>query len=315
MWSASATVRLQEGFIAAGEVAAGVITPLGGDDAERGRALALVRIGPSGVERLPRLPTRLPALREPLPLVSSGGDLIGAAWLEGSGPRRLAVRFAPWEGAAWGPAEEVAPPAAGSQLALTASGTPDGAVLLAWSAFDGEDDEILWSIRKGVSWSPPRRLGADNAVPDITPALHALGGSGSSGDAVLAAWSRYQGDRYRVVVARFDGHTWSEPHPIGPPGSVFPTFEARGETSSATSTGASVPRILFRTAAPRGWHAVEVDRDGFPRRLARVGAETSDRPRLVEDGDALRFVWPEAPDEGEDTPSPSTRAARWENLP
>lgn len=298
--SASATVALEAGFLVAGDTATA-----------GGSRLALVRVDPSGAERLPLLPTRRPFVTEPLPLVSPEGRLSGAAWLEGSGTRRLEVRFAPWDGAGWGPAEEVAPPAAGSQLALAGTVLRDGSVLLVWSAFDGEDDEILWSHGQGVSWSPPRRLGADNAVPDITPALHAVGGSGDSGDEALAAWSRYQDGHYRVVASRFDGRAWSEPRPVGPAGSVFPGFEPGAETGAA--------RILFRTAAPRGWQAVEVDRDGRPRRSARVAAETPDRPRLADDGAVLRFVWPgtwpSRSDEADGPLSPSVRSAPWENLP
>lgn len=256
-------------------------------------------------------PARGPVLRETLLVVSPRGDLIGAAWLEGSDPRRLGVRFASWDGAAWGPAVVVAPPAAGSQLALTGTVLGDGSVLLAWSAFDGKDDEILWSRREGATWSPPRRLAADNAVPDITPALHAIQGTGSAGDDALAAWSRYQDGHYRVVVSRFDGRAWSEPRPVGPAGSVFPGFEPGPETGAA--------RILFRTAAPRGWQAVEVDRDGRPRRSARVRAEAPDRPRLAADGAVLRFVWPGTwpgrSDEADGPLSPSVRSAPWENLP
>lgn len=298
--TASATASLAEGFLVAGD------TATAGDS-----RLVLVRVDPSGAERLPPLPTRRPFVAEPLPLVSPAGRLTGAVWLEGSGARRLTVRFASWDGARWGPAEEVAPPAAGSQLALAGTVLRDGSVLLVWSAFDGEDDEILWSHGRGASWSPPRRLDADNTVPDITPALHAIQGTGSAGDDALAAWSRYQDGQYRVVVSRFDGRVWSEPRPAGPPGSVFPGFEPSPETGGT--------RILFRTAAPRGWQAVEVDRDGRPRRSARVRAEAPDRPRLADDGGVLRFVWPgvwpSRTDEPDGPLSPSVRSAPWENLP
>lgn len=269
---------------------------------------------PDGSWRLPPLPTGRLVAREPLPLATPGGDLVGAAWLEGSAERRLGVRFAAWDGAGWQPPEEVAPPGPGSQLALTGTVREDGTVLLAWSAFDGEDDEVVWSRRERTSWSPPRRLAADNSVPDITPDLHAASGAGSAGDDVLAVWSRYQDGEYRVVLSRFDGRTWSEPRPLGPPGSVFPTFVA-GLDAGVKSRGI---RILFRTADPRGWQAVEVDAEGRPRRSARVSAETADRPRLAGDGETLRFVWPGPAGDANDVelePSAHVRSVRWENRP
>lgn len=263
-------------------------------------------------EDLPPLPAQGPRIEEVLPVRSPAGDLLGATWLDGRSPRRLAVAFAPWNGAAWGPREPVAPPAAGSQLALTATATRDGDVLLAWSAFDGEDDEILWSRRAGTAWSTPARLAADNGVPDITPALFTPPRTDRS--QALAAWSRYQDGQYRVVLSRFDGRSWSEPVILGPAGSVFPSFAA-----SPASRGT---RLLFRTARPRGWRVVELDPGGRPRRAAQAltGERQLPRPEIQETEAGLRFSWQgfEAGESGEPaTEEPATWILRvpWESLP
>ncbi|HEX5760898.1 MAG TPA: hypothetical protein VF121_17045, partial [Thermoanaerobaculia bacterium] len=145
------------------------------------------------------------------------GELAGLAWLEGADGRSLAVRFARWDGERWARPRTVAAPGPGSQTALAAARLADASWLLAWSRFDGADDEVVWSRSagpEGESWSAPRRIAQDNAVPDVTPALTAVAGGGA-----VAAWSRYDGEDYRVVTARFDGRGWSAPRAVGPAGS------------------------------------------------------------------------------------------------
>jgi hypothetical protein len=251
------------------------------------------------VSPLPAPPGRTAQLRrEPLPLVD-GDRLAGLAWLEGAGPRALAVRFAPWNGAGWGEPETVSPPGPGSQLALAAARLGDGSWLLAWSAFDGHDDEIVWSRRgagaadaAGTTWSRPRRVAADDEVPDITPALVATPGG------ALLAWSRFDGEGYRVVVARFRDGRWEAPRTVGPEGSLFPSFEP------GTATGA---RLLFRTAAPAGWSVLDLDAAGRPRRSAAVPSADDARPVVRDAGPAaLSFRWPASGVE---------RAAAWEAKP
>src|SRR5918996_10161 len=73
----------------------------------------------------------------------------------------------------------------------------DGSWLLAWSAFDGHDDEIVWTRGKNGAWSRPRRVTADNAWPDTTPALTV------TGNGALLAWSRYDGNDYRIVISLY----------------------------------------------------------------------------------------------------------------
>lgn len=248
--------------------------------------------------------TYLP-IADPVPVASADGELLGAAWLEGRSARQHAVAFASWEGTRWGPRELVAPPGPGSQLALTAATLTDGTVLLSWSAYDGEDDEILWSRRAGASWTPPRTVHAGNGVPDITPALVAPRKPAPGGPQALVAWSRYQDGQYRVVVASFDGRSWSDATALGPPGSLFPSFQATEDSL----------RLLFRTSRPRGWQVLELDAGARPRRSAQAltGERHLPRPDVTEVDGALRFSWDEA-EARPDTRSVPLRV-EWENLP
>jgi acyl-CoA thioesterase-1 len=194
---------------------------------------------------------------EPLPLVEDG-RLAGLVWLEGNGPRAYGVRYAAWDGARWSRPRTISAPDQGSQLALTAARLTDGSWLLAWSAFDGHDDEIVWSAGKGGSWTRPRRL-TDNQVPDITPALAA------TGSGAVLAWSQLAGDGYRLLLARYQDGRWGEPAEVAPGGSLYPRFES--------SPGTGRLRIFYRDARPErdgasGWAALELGPGGRPRRLA-----------------------------------------------
>jgi acyl-CoA thioesterase-1 len=217
--------------------------------------------GTAGVAMLPPPGGRIGRLRaEPLPLVEDG-RLAGLIWLEGDDLRSLAVRYASWNGAAWDEPRAISPAGRGSQLALTAARLADGSWLLAWSAFDGHDDEIVWSRGSEGDWTRPQRL-TDNQVPDITPALAA------AGRGALVAWSQLAGDGYRLLVARFQDGRWGEPAAVAPGGSLYPSFEP--------SPQAGRLRLRFRTAQPRGWAAIELDAGGRPLRRAEwaeAGAE------------------------------------------
>jgi hypothetical protein len=261
----------EAGWLAAGTQPAGA-----------GRELLLLTGDGRTVSALPVPPGRTAALRQgPLPLVE-GGRLAGLAWLEGQDRRAFAVRFAAWNGAGWEAPQTVAPPGPGSQLALAAARLADGSWLLAWSAFDGHDDEIVWSRGKDGAWSRPKRAAADNHVPDITPALTA------DGRGALLAWSRFDPPTgsYRVAVARFQGDRWTAPVTAGPAGSLFPTFEM------SEKSAAGAPRLLYRTAEPAGWVAADLDTAGRVTRTAAVAATTGTRPAVADGADGAVFRWP-----------------------
>jgi len=264
----TAAVALREGWLAVGTrrtEGGSELLLLAGDD--RNVSPLPVPAGPSGRLR-----------HGPVPLVAAG-ELAGLAWLEGRDGRSLAVRFASWEGDGWGAPRTVAAPGPGSQMALAAAALADGSWLLAWTRFDGADDEIVWSRSRGPlgeTWTPPRRIAADNAVPDVTPALLA------TRDGVLAAWSRYDGEHYRVVTALFDGRAWSPPRAVGPAGSLYPSWEAPDD---------GPPTFLARTAAPRGWLAIEVDDAGRMVRSAAAAASEAERPVIERADGGVTFRW------------------------
>lgn len=236
-------------------------------------------------ERATRLPAppaaRARLLGEPLPLLDDGGALAGLAWLEGAGARSAAVRFARWDGVRWEAPVNVSAPGPGSQLALAATALADGTLLLAWSAFDGEDDEVLWSAWDGRAWSRPARLAADNAVPDVTPALAVVEGG------AIAAWARFDGASYTVVAARFAAGRWSAPAPVAPSGTAFPALEP-------TAAGA---RLVARSALPRGWLVVDLDEDARPGRRALATVAAGARPVVEDVGGGVTLAWP-----GQDLP-------------
>ena len=198
------------------------------------------------------------------------GALQGMAWLEGNDDRSLAVRAAEWNGHAWKAVEPVSQPGPGSQIALAGAVLADGSWLLAWSAYDGEDHEIVWARRTAQGWSPARSVSKGNAVPDITPALTA------AGSGALLAWSRYDGESYRLQLARFEANAWKDERPIAPSGSFHPSFQG--------------PYLLYQTALPRSWSVLELAPSGKVLRRSAALSALTERPILSEDGLRLRWL-------------------------
>lgn len=240
---------------------------------------ATVLVAEDGHQRLlPRLPGPAAALQErPSPLAIDG-QLRGLAWLEGDGYTGLAVRAAEWDGRRWSGAETVALPDHGSQMALGAAVLGDGTPLLVWSRFDGEDDEVVYSVRDAAGWSPPRHIHAANDVPDILPRVVATGTSGA-----LAAWSQLIDGHYRVLVSRFDGSRWGMPRRL--PGRGATVAELRLEGSRAL--------LLYQSTAPRAWMLGEIDRaSALPMRIARTARGTEAAPAIDAGGGEAALIWP-----------------------
>ncbi|MEM9291849.1 MAG: hypothetical protein AAGD01_09220 [Acidobacteriota bacterium] len=270
----------------------------GGDEEERSRWQAQW----DGAWKLePPALSRAGLMRLQPQAVSHRGELLGLAWLEGPEMRSLEVRWSSWLGEAegWGPVITVAKAAEGTQTALSAAVDSSGAPLLAWSAFDGQDDEVLWSRREQgasdeVRWTSPQPAFEDNQVPDIAPRL--------SVDGRLLAWSRFDEGvgGYRLHVARFEGEGFVNLGPVAGSGSVLPTFErplSAGslEESEIQRRGESESYLLYRSVAASGWELARIASDG--RVLARALAATSNRERsrrpvVLEAGpEAVRFGW------------------------
>jgi|HubBroStandDraft_3_1064219.scaffolds.fasta_scaffold04129_4 hypothetical protein len=291
-------------IVAAEALAAGWIAA-GTEPAREGTEIVLLAGMAGRTVELPAPPRHDGGLRrEPLPLVEDG-RLAGLVWLEGATSRALAVRYAAWDGGAWRDEQLISAPGPGSQLALTAARLADGSWLLAWSAFDGAADQIVWSTRRGRAWTHPRPLTPsrlrsprdlrDAQGPNITPDLAPL--PASQGGGALIAWSRLEGAgqdaAYRVVTARFAGGRWEEPQEVGPAGSLYPTFVAApapavlaggaggagaaGAAGAAAATGnpasagagpAQGLELLYRNAAPGGWTVLDLAATGRPQRTA-----------------------------------------------
>jgi hypothetical protein len=268
--SASALVALGNRWLAVGSAV----------DGEGVRRLLLIR-GDEDSSRSLEVPTRQRGqLRQgAVPLVDQG-KLVGLAWLEGDSQRGLEVRSAAWTGRRWRRPQVVAAAGPGSQLALAGTVLADGSWLLAWSAFDGQDDEILTARRLGRHWSEPQPVSA-NEVPDITPALVARG-SGA-----LLAWSRYDGSEYRLRQARFDGGAWVEERVLGNGGTLYPRYLDRAPDGPS---GTAV--LVYRDARQRGWAALEVSEAGRPGRYLVAPDTAKTRPVVETSVDGARLRWP-----------------------
>lgn len=244
-------------------------------DEEGDRHLLLLTGDDQSSRALPEPPGQSGRERRFPVLLADGGKLAGMAWLEGDDARSFAVRSSVWNGRRWSAPQTVSAPGPGSQIGLAGTVLADGSWLLAWSAFDGEDNEIVWSRRLGGRWLPPAAVSAGNSVPDITPALTASGGG------AVIAWSRYDGEGYSLVLSRFTGQEWRDER-AGPPGALYPSFS--GDASRA--------HLLFFTAQPRGWGALEIDASGKVLRRAVVTAPWAERPVVEAASGELRLRWP-----------------------
>jgi hypothetical protein len=282
---ASSLAAVDDGW--AGWIAAGSFL-----DEEGNRRLFLLAGNDRESRALPEPPGRTGRERRFPVLLADGGRLAGMAWLEGDDARSFAVRSAVWNGRRWSAPQTVSAPGPGSQTGLAGTVLADGSWLLAWSAFDGEDNEIVWSRRLGGRWLPPAPVSAGNGVPDITPALIS---SGTPAVGAVIAWSRYDGKGYSLVLSRFTGQEWRDERP-GPPGALYPSFS--GDADRA--------RLLFFNAEPRGWGALEIDESGKVLRRAVVTAPFAERPVVEAAAGELRLHWPAREQAG---------AAAWVEVP
>lgn len=260
---------LNDGWLLTGTVPAG-----------KGRNLLVLRDNGRSLRILPALPNRTGRdLLNPVALID-GGELRGLAWIEGDRQSELSVRAAEWTGRDWGPVEEVSPRGSGwdAQLALAGAVLHDGDWLLLWAAFDGRDDEILWSRRRVAAWSPPTRLHEDNAEPDVTPTVVA------TDRGALAAWSFYQDEHYRLGIARLEDGTWT----------VDPASEEKGVTDPRAQRITDGLRISYESVIPDGTTSLEFDATGWLRGRQYTPRESSspEREERLEPagGDEFRYL-------------------------
>ena len=203
-------------------------------------------------------------------------ELEGLAWLQGSRPRSYSVWVSEWNGSELLQPVAVSQRGPGSQVALEGAVLADGSALLVWTAFDGMDDEVMWSRRVEGLWTAPALVSRDNSVPDIAPALVAHDGG------ALLAWSRYDGRSYRLVGSMLRDGAWSSVRPLGGPGSLYPTF--------VTANGKAM--LIFLEALPRSWTLLELGTGLEPMRKASISTSRSERPTVVSlDPVGVRFSW------------------------
>jgi hypothetical protein len=215
----------------------------------------------------------------PVALVDAG-RLVGLAWLEGDAPRGLAVRSAAWDGSAWSAPVWVSRRGPGSQVALRGVVLKDGSWLLAWSAYDGEDDEVVWSRRTSGVWSPAERISAPNTIPDVTPALVATRDGGA-----WIAWNRFESAGYRLLTARFEKGEWRHERTLAPAGSLYPKF--------LEDLGGN-PALVYLQVQPRAWSLLTFDGTGRIEKRASV-ASSEERPAVTFEADGyVRLRWPAA---------------------
>ena len=251
---------------------------------EMGRELVIVLGEATGARGLPPPPSEGSRLRfSSVPLVDAG-RFVGLAWLEGDHHRRLAVRAASWDGAQWGAAETISPPA-GEQVALQAAVLADGSRLLVWTAHDGGDDEITWSRRTRSGWSLPALVHEPNDVPDVRPTVL------EAGRGALLAWQWFDGSDYRLKLATFAGGLWTEKEYLGPPGSIQPSLHARPEGAV----------VLYRSVKEESWSLLSLDEVGAVRARASAPGTTLGRPLVDESaGEGLTLLWRGRAGEGKD---------------
>jgi hypothetical protein len=230
-------------------------------------------------------------------LLIQDDSLAGLVWASGNELRGLEIWAAEWLHGKWGEPELVSPKGPGSQVAPGAMVLEGGSWLVVWAAFDGEDDEIVWSRRIQGEWTKPARVAGDNAVPDITPRLVAIDGG------ALLAWSWYDGNDYRLKTSRFAAGKWTKPEIFGEKGSLYPSVVQTDEGGL----------LLYKTVEPATWTVLAFDRQGVASRRAVVSDDSEDRPLLAVDearGALLRWQTPDGRfDLARD------RAAAWQELP
>ena len=87
----------------------------------------------------------------------------------------------------------------------------------------------------------------------------------------MLAWSRYDGNDYRLVLARLDGRSVRDERMVGEAGSLDATF----------TTGAEGPLLLYKATRPSGWSVLELDRAGRIKARGIVETPERSRPLLV----------------------------------
>ena len=253
----------EQGWVAAGQL-----------PAANGRDVVLFRSTSKDIERLASLPEASVPRGRPR-LATDGTRLLGMVWLEGASQAELEVRAAEWLGRDWGPVVTVSPVGPGSQVAPTVTVLDDGRWLLLWTAFDGQDDETLWSLYDGGLWSAPAAVHENNTTPDIVPTVLA------TRRGAIAAWSWLDGRDYRLRTAFFDGSSWRLDPPTG----------GRGAVDARLIATAGSYLLTLQTVVPEEWVTYELDAEGRQLRRAAIPNSSNERPTIHLEESGISFRW------------------------
>ncbi len=208
------------------------------------------------------------------------GELTGLVWQE-EDAGLSGIRFAQRRGNRWTRSQWLSAPSTRPQLALSAVSLGRGRAIAVWSAYDGQDDEIVFSQLTPDGWTRPQRISSNNRVPDVTPAVAA------TAKGAVVAWSRFDGHDYRLRLARFEGGRWRGERWLGGAGSAFPVFHADSERRDLGAT------LIYRTASSSTWNLAEIGRLGYLRRQRSIRTSRT-APPLVRESNLGEdyFSWP-----------------------
>lgn len=278
LWSSSGepeNLAIGRDRIARTAVAAEGARVVAGEDLTSGDLFYMMQTSAGPVE-LPTPPSQAAPLRSDPVLLAAGDRLEGTIWLEGASALESDVLASVWNGTSFERVETVSVHKAGPQLALSATVLDDGSWLVLWAGFDGTDDDIFWSRRENGAWSKPKRLHADNEVPDILPTVTA------SAAGARAAWSFFDGNDYRVRTARWNGRGWE----------LEGALAGRGVGPASFETVAGRSFLTFQTVVPEAWNLVEFE-DGGERRFAKFRESYSESPLIViDESERATLSWP-----------------------
>lgn len=276
----STPLALAEGVVAEDLAAMRTGWLLAGHELRGGETeLYLRRLDAGGLRKYPVPGYRTGVHRTSPVLMTVDGELSGMVWLEGNSRQAYGVLASRWLGITWSEPTVLAPPDRGARLALDATVLDDGSWLVVWADWDGEDDEIVFSIVTGDGATPPRPL-TDNTVPDILPTVLA------TAEGAVVAWNTFDGDGYRVtVLGRREGR-WLEARRLDPE-TYFP-YLVRDE---------EIVHLLYFERRPEAtaWVVAELDDEGRVARRGRVVSDRRERPLLRRGSGGTELVF--APDD------------------
>lgn len=132
----------------------------------------------------------------------SGGSWL--VWNEDGG-----LFYSRRDGDAWSPKKEIDASPSTRNRSPSLAADPQGVLWLAWSGFDGTDEEIFFSRWGEGGWEKAQRVNRDDASPDLydgSPRL-AIGGDGRP----WLVWvGNGEGLDDEIFHARWEGDGWSE---------------------------------------------------------------------------------------------------------